>query len=225
MWSVHFLNVEYLLLKLNDLFVNLFAYITGTPVETVQNEGVASTEVASHVASNISFAVGQIALLGMAAALVLLALAVYIRIKLEVMEHEGFHAREAKYHTHEAHEAHEAHEVHGEAAHEAPAKNARWEEVTRLAYSTHESDWRRAIMEADIMLGAALDAQGYRGNTVGEKLKDANPLQMTTLDIAWAAHKVRNDIAHGGEDYHLSEWETKGTIDFYRRVFEELGFI
>lgn len=216
---VHFLNIEYLLLKLNDIFANLFAYVTGTPIETIKEEGVASSAVTWHIIENISFAAGQIALLGMAIALVLLALAVYIRIKLEVMEHEGFHAREAKYHTHEEHGA------HGEEAHEASPNAARWEEVMRLAHSTHESDWRRAIVEADIMLGSALEAQGYRGATVGERLKDANPLQMTTLDIAWQAHKVRNEIAHAGEGYHLSEWDTKATIDFYRRVFEELGFI
>src|SRR5262249_31695415 len=102
---------------------------------------------------------------------------------------------------------------------------ARFEEITRLAGSVSESDWRRAIMEADIMLGEALQAVGYRGATVGDRLKDANPLQMTTLDIAWQAHKVRNQIGHEGSGYHLSEWDTKGTMDFYRRVLEELAYI
>ncbi|MES2007165.1 MAG: hypothetical protein V4436_03605 [Patescibacteria group bacterium] len=219
--SVHFLNIEYILLRLNDIFSNVFAWITGTPPELVQSEGIASPKVASHLFEVVTFTTGQLALLGTALAIIFLAAAVWIRIKLEVMEHEGFHAREAKYHPHDAHGAHEGGHEHSEEL----VKNARWEEVTRLANSTSESDWRRAIMEADIMLGEALETQGYRGNTVGEKLKDANPLQMTTLDIAWQAHKVRNDIAHGGEGYHLSEWDTKGTIDFYRRIFEELGFI
>src|SRR6185503_50391 len=158
-------------------------------------------------------------------AIIFLAMSVWVRLKLEVMEHEGFHKRDAKYHAHDA--AHEgAHDAHGPQAHAAvsPAQ-ARWEEITKLANGASESDWRRAIMEADIMLGEALERAGYRGSTVGDRLKDANPLQMTTLDIAWQAHKVRNEVAHGGEGYHLSEWDTKGTIDFYRRVFEELGFI
>ncbi len=80
-------------------------------------------------------------------------------------------------------------------------------------------------MEADIILGDMLSHQGYRGQSIGDKLKDANPLQFTTLDLAWQAHKVRNDIAHAGEGFHLSEWDTKGTLDFYRRVFEEFDYI
>ena len=222
MGSVNFLNIEYILLRLNDLFNYIFAFFTGTSVHTIETEGVTSPKVTSHLISTFSFATEQLALLGMAVALIVLALAVWIRIKLEVMEHEGFHQREAKYHTHDAHNVHGA---HAEESHEESGKNARWEEVMRLAHGTTESDWRRAIMEADIMLGEALEHQGYRGNTVGERLKDANPLQMTTLDIAWQAHKVRNEIAHGGEGYHLSEWDTKGTIDFYRRALEELGFV
>ena len=59
----------------------------------------------------------------------------------------------------------------------------------------------------------------------GEKLRDANPLQFSTLDLAWQAHKVRNDIAHAGEGFHLSEREANATIDLYRRVFEEFDFI
>ena len=226
--TVHFLNIEYIVLHLKDLFqgfaVHLLSILTGTPESTIETQGVNSPAVSSHIVGTISFTAEQVALLGTALAIIFLAMAVYIRIKLELYEHEAFHKRDAKYHAHEAHsDTHGAHEAHHEP--EVSPSQARWEEITRLANSVNESDWRRAIMDADIMLGAALEKQGYRGATVGDRLKDANPLQMTTLDIAWQAHKVRNDIAHAGEGHHLSEWDTKATIDFYRRVLEELGFI
>ena len=48
---------------------------------------------------------------------------------------------------------------------------------------------------------------------------------MTTLDLAWKAHIVRNDIAHQGESYELNVRDTQTTIDYYKRVFEELGAI
>jgi hypothetical protein len=216
--TVHFLNIEYLLLRLQYLFSGVIASVTGSEVDPATGT-INSGEAVSHLVENISFTAGQIALLGMAAAFILLVLSVYIRIKLELYEHEEFHKREAKYHTHDA---------HGEAAHEHAQelpKNPRWQEVLRLGSSQNESDWRRAIVEADIILGNMLEAQGYRGQSIGDKLKDANPLQFTTLDLAWQAHKVRNDIAHAGEGYHLSEWDTKGTLDFYRRVFEEFDYI
>jgi hypothetical protein len=225
--TVNFLNIEYIVLHLHDLIEGFSAYLlsifTGTPQSTIEAQGITSPAVASHVIGTISFTATQLALLGMALAIIFLALSVWVRIKLEVVEHEGFHKRDAKYHAHDA----EHGEAHG-AAHVEPSRTSaqvRFDEITHLANSTNESDWRRAVMEADIMLGAALEHAGYRGATVGDRLKDANPLQMTTLDIAWQAHKVRNEIAHQGEGYHLSEWDTKGTIDFYRRALEELGFI
>ena len=44
-----------------------------------------------------------------------------------------------------------------------------------------------------------------------------------TLDDAWQAHKVRNQIAHAGADFVLTQKITRETIMMYKRVFEELG--
>ncbi len=151
--------------------------------------------------------------IGMFLSLVFLILIVYAEIKLHETEHEGFHAME-----HKAHEHHDA-EV------ESTGKNDRWERIVELASSGNQSDWRRAILEADIMLGDSLAAQGYTGEGVGAQLKMANPIQLTTLDLAWKAHKVRNEVAHGGESYALGERDAKVAIDYYKRVFEELGVI
>jgi hypothetical protein len=217
--SVNFLNIEYILLKFSELFSNILGPIWGPAPGAPGADGAGSTS--SLISAEAWFGAGQIALLGMTLAFILLVVSVYIRIKLELFEHEEFHKRDAKFHHQPT-----GHAGHGETHAAAPiAKNARWDEVVTLASSDNESDWRRAIMEADIMLGEVLDRAGYRGSSIGDKLKDANPLQMTTLDLAWKAHKVRNDIAHGGEGFHLSQWDTKAAIDFYRRVFEEFNFI
>ncbi len=148
----------------------------------------------------------------MALTVVFLAIVVWMRIKLIIVEHEGYHAKEAHEHEH----------AHSEPP---PPKNPQWDRVQALANSGAESDWRRAILEADIMLGDMLTQVGYRGKEIGEKLRDANPLQFSTLDLAWKAHKVRNDIAHGGENFHLSGRDANATIDLYRRVFEEFNYI
>ncbi len=150
---------------------------------------------------------------GMFFSLILLILIVYAQIQLIHTEHAGFHAMEEKAH------------AHHDAGVESTGKNDRWERIVELASSANHGDWRRAILEADIMLGDVLVAQGYTGAGVGEQLKMANPIQMTTLDLAWKAHKVRNDIAHGGESYDLNERDAKVAVDYYKRVFEELGAI
>ncbi len=75
------------------------------------------------------------------------------------------------------------------------------------------------------MLNLLLTDKGYAGQTIGDQFANANPLQFTTLDLARQAHKVRNDIAHGGEGFHLSEREVRTAIDNYARVFEEFGLL
>lgn len=219
--TVNYLNIEYILLRLQYLFTGLFSFITGAQPDPATG-AIDSGTAAAHLVENISFTAGQIAIAGMALSVILLGMSLYIRIKLELYEHEEFHKRDAKYHRHDEHLAHAVHPTHPETT---QPKNARWEEVTKLGSSASESDWRRAIMEADIILGDMLAEQGYRGGSIGDKLKDANPLQFTTLDSAWKAHKIRNDIAHAGEGFHLSERDTKMALDSYRRVFEEYNFI
>ncbi|MDZ4226203.1 MAG: hypothetical protein U1C66_01785 [Patescibacteria group bacterium] len=154
---------------------------------------------------------GQAVLAGLTLSVLFLAFIVYTRIRIVFVEHEGFGKEASLLTTLEEPEL--------------ETGNPRWEQIVMLAASAHESDWRRAIIEADVMLGELLTQQGYRGATVGEQLKDANPLQFTTLDLAWKAHKMRNDIAHGGEKFTLTERDVRATIDQYGRVFEEFNFI
>lgn len=102
---------------------------------------------------------------------------------------------------------------------------ARWGTVTKQIDSENPNDWKQAIMEADIMLDDLLTNMGYRGESVGEKLKRAEPAHFQTLQDAWAAHLVRNRIAHDGSEYPLNKLEAQRVIQQYRKVFEEFYFI
>ncbi len=101
----------------------------------------------------------------------------------------------------------------------------RWESVQKHMSSTNPNDWKQAIIEADIMLDDILTKMGYRGESVGEKLKRVAMGDFASLDDAWEAHKVRNRIAHDGSDFALSEHDAKETIQKYRKVFEEFYYI
>lgn len=100
---------------------------------------------------------------------------------------------------------------------------SRWMHVQELINTGRESDWRQAIIECDIMLDEVLSEQGYLGQTIGDKLKAANPERFRTLQDAWDAHKVRNDIAHMGSSYPLTEQLAHRTVAKYENVFREFG--
>ncbi len=106
-----------------------------------------------------------------------------------------------------------------------PKRNDRWDRVQEHVASDNPNDWRHAIIEADIMLDEIVTRMGYQGNTLGDRLKQVARGDMRTIDSAWEAHRVRNQIAHEGSDYILTQREAKRIIDLYGAVFEEFKFI
>ena len=103
--------------------------------------------------------------------------------------------------------------------------NLRWQHIQSLADGATASEWREAIIEADIMLDDSLAGQGYVGDGVGEKLKSIEPSEVHSLQDAWEAHKVRNQIAHEGSAFDLSESLARRTIARYESVFREFKVI
>lgn len=106
-----------------------------------------------------------------------------------------------------------------------PSLSRRWETVSRHIESPNQNDWRQAIMEADIILDDLLNKMEYRGESIGEKLKRVEKSDFNTLDEAWEAHKMRNQIAHEGSSVPLSHYEAKRIINLYKKVFEEFYYI
>ncbi len=97
----------------------------------------------------------------------------------------------------------------------------KWVKVATLIESDNESDWRQAILEADIMLGEILTKLGYQGEGIGEQLRRAVKNDFKTLDQAWEAHKIRNLIAHEGSGHPLTKFEARRIINLYQVVFRE----
>lgn len=104
-------------------------------------------------------------------------------------------------------------------------KNRKWERVEEHINSQNPSDWKFAILEADIILDELLTTIGYRGETMSDKLKSVEKSDFQTIDLAWEGHKVRNYIAHEGTDFLITEREARRVIALYRAVFEEFHFI
>lgn len=101
----------------------------------------------------------------------------------------------------------------------------RWKKVVEHADSNNPNDWKQAIIDADVMLDNLVTRLGYRGESLGEKLKRSVKGDFKTRDAAWDAHLVRNRIAHDGSDFELTQFETKRVVALYREVFGEFYHI
>ncbi|OGZ45649.1 MAG: hypothetical protein A3C84_05365 [Candidatus Ryanbacteria bacterium RIFCSPHIGHO2_02_FULL_48_12] len=97
---------------------------------------------------------------------------------------------------------------------------ADWSRIkTRLEQS---GDYVRMVIEADALCDYVLKAQGYPGETMGERMKALQAGDVPSIDDFWRVHKTRNDIAHE-TSYTLGALEGERIMETYQRILTELG--
>ncbi len=108
----------------------------------------------------------------------------------------------------------------------AKGKMVQWQVVLNHVNSESVAEWKLAILEADNMLDEILEDQGYLGETVADKLKAMDPARIASYNDVWDAHKLRNQIAHGGAlDMDISKKIARDTIAKFGNAFRDLGYI
>lgn len=86
----------------------------------------------------------------------------------------------------------------------------------------NDADLRHAIMDADKLLDKLLTHKGYSGS-LGEKLKQSGSL-FSDLNGVWAAHKLRNRLAHE-LNAQISQKEGERALKQFARAFRDLGLL
>lgn len=77
-----------------------------------------------------------------------------------------------------------------------------------------------AVLNADKLLDQALKARGYKGETMGDRLKNARTT-FKNNDSVWAAHKLRNQIAH--EDITIKPQTINQALRAFKKALKDLG--
>lgn len=109
---------------------------------------------------------------------------------------------------------------------EEKEKTAQWQVIQDHLNSENSAEWKLAILEADNMLDQVLEAAGYHGESLGERLKAMDPSDLPSYQDAWTAHKMRNEIAHEGAiTMDFSKKMARDTIAKFEQVFKDLGVI
>lgn len=96
---------------------------------------------------------------------------------------------------------------------------SKWLAIESSLGSTEDSR-HMAILNADKLLDAALKARGFKGETMGERMKSANKTFRHNNAI-WAAHKLRNQIAH--EDISVKPHIAKQALAAFKGGLKDLG--
>lgn len=100
--------------------------------------------------------------------------------------------------------------------------SAKWQGVVARMAQQDEAQWKLAIIEADTILDEAIKQMGYKGATMGERMKQIKPNRFPMLEDAWRAHRVRNYIVHD-PTYHISAQAASRVFTMYQNIFTRLG--
>lgn len=142
-----------------------------------------------------------------------------IRIfELRKKEHEHLHHEIEEY-------AHKQREKEKKEKEGGSPQSIRWNTVLEHVNSSSSGDWKLAIIDADSMLEDLLNQLGFVGENLGEKLKSIDMSKYTNLKPAWDVHKVRNEIAHEGTQFEISQEEAKRVISTYEQIFKDFRYI
>ena len=99
--------------------------------------------------------------------------------------------------------------------------NVRWDEIEKHINSIREAEWKFAVIEADKLVDELLKGAGFHGDTMGDRLMNIQPGQLTTLQGLWEAHKIRNRLVHD-VNYFLRYTEAKRAVSLYEKTLKEL---
>ncbi len=99
----------------------------------------------------------------------------------------------------------------------------RWQRVRETSRLNGQMGMKLALVEADVLLDAALKSLVMPGDTLGERLKVACYKYPKLKDVWWA-HKLRNQLVHDHE-FQLHPRDTARALDEFERALKTLNVL
>lgn len=78
-----------------------------------------------------------------------------------------------------------------------------------------------AVIEADKIFDSVLRQLGFRGATMGERLKNSQP-SISNINQVWGAHKLRNQLVHETEA-KISKKQAQEALASFEKALKGLG--
>lgn len=100
---------------------------------------------------------------------------------------------------------------------------SRWLAIEGSLKRDDPSSAQLAILNADKLVDSALRERGFKGATMGERMKSAQNTWKNANHV-WGAHKIRNRIAHE-PDIKVTYDIAKRALAAYKQALKDLGAI
>lgn len=100
---------------------------------------------------------------------------------------------------------------------------ARVLEIEHQLKQGDQPTYHLSVLNSDKLVDQALRDRGIKGKTMGERMKSYND-SFSDRNGIWAAHKIRNRIAHDSEA-SVSYSEARYALQNFRKALKDLGAI
>ncbi len=96
-----------------------------------------------------------------------------------------------------------------------------WSKIKSRLEKGSEQEYKLAVIEAESLIDDVLAKNGYKGDSITEKLSQLNSTLLPNIDQVSEAHKIRNNIVHD-PDYKLAPDTAKRTLAVYEKALQDL---
>ncbi len=96
----------------------------------------------------------------------------------------------------------------------------RWEHVLKTL-KDGDSGTKLAVIDADKLVDHALKARRVNGESMGDRLRNAESMLGKNYQKLWDAHKYRNRLVH--EEVKLKKNEVKSSMRAFEKALKDLG--
>lgn len=100
---------------------------------------------------------------------------------------------------------------------------SRWMAIEQKFDKSNAETYPLAVIYADKLVDAALRERGFKGETMGERMKAAAQT-WSNANAIWGAHKLRNKLAHE-TDAIVQYDETRRALAGFKQALKDLGAI
>lgn len=96
-----------------------------------------------------------------------------------------------------------------------------WLNIEKSLNKQDNKTFSIAVLNADSLLGKALENKNTTGTTMGERMKQ---VKWSNANAVWAAHKLRNQIAHE-HDTKVDYRQARLALSAFKQALKDVGAI
>lgn len=100
----------------------------------------------------------------------------------------------------------------------------RWQKIGERLQRGDEANLKLAVIEADNLFDDILKRMALPGRDMGERLAQFEKHELSSIDLVWDAHRLRNLIVHNHE-VKITRDQAEQAVSYIEKALKELEYL